>query len=57
MEEPAVAAEVPIVMEEAPVVQPEDMPKISLELLQEVHTAQAAHGLRRNVPDYDRYRE
>lgn len=34
----------------------ESLPKLTLDLLSTLHTAQAAHGLRRNVPDYQRYR-
>jgi hypothetical protein len=37
-------------------VPPEQLPKLSLDLLSTIHTAQAAHGLRRTFPDYQRYR-
>ena len=39
-----------------PQIAPEDMPKVSLDILMQVHQAQAGHGLRRTVPDYERYR-
>ena len=42
--------------EEEPVVAPEDMPKCTLEILHLAHQAQSSHGLRRTVPDYERYR-
>ena len=40
-----------------PAVDPKDLPKLSLAILMTVHEAQSAHGLRRNVPDYARYRK
>ncbi len=40
-----------------PVIDPRDLPKVSLAILSTVHEAQSAHGLRRNVPDYARYRK
>lgn len=39
------------------VVAPEKMPKLALDVLGLIAQAQAVHGLRRNVPDYERYAE
>jgi hypothetical protein len=60
MSEEAAAAEQPEeteVVEEVPEIAPEDLPKVSLEILWIVAQAQRTHGLIRNVPDYSRYRK
>lgn len=60
---PPVAGDVPkenvaaVDEQAAPQVNPEDLPKVSLDILLSVHEAQSVHGLRRNVPDYQRYRK